>query len=101
LSKANVRTKSTHAPSSVADPVAALIAGAVKHTAPDFSPEATEALQKIFAHNDALPQFGRCGRVSRGEVVAMLNTHFGWLGGEHALENAVKRVFGRKSWGAP
>ncbi len=84
------------------DPVAALIAAAHASmgTAIDPSPDAIAALRKIFAHNDARPRSGACGRVSRIAAVRMLREAYGWAYGEPALE-ALSRRLGRKSWGQP
>lgn len=99
MSKAKRTHAVTHAPK--ADPAAALIAS-TRHTghAPDPSPEALEALRKVFAHNDALPVSGPCGRVSAHAAVTMLRESFGWGHGESALDALCRRL-GRRSWGKP
>lgn len=80
------------------DPVSDLLQAAKAPTTPGmaFSSEARSALERILAHNDASP---RRERVSRVTATALLNEHFDWTGGVESLERAVRRVFGRKSWG--
>lgn len=96
------RPAPTEAHTGAADPAAALIARAVgaAYDGHRLSEDAIEALRKIFAHNDACARSGS-GRVSRGAAAQMLRESFAWAGGEHALESACRRVFGRKSWGSP
>jgi hypothetical protein len=60
-------------------------------------PGAAEALAKIFEHNDACARSG-VGRVSQDAAVKMLNEHYGWVGGVHALGSICQRAFGRRSW---
>lgn len=87
---------SVHAPS----PADALIAKAQTKVLTPFPEEAREAMLKIFAHNDSCSRSGS-GRVSRAAAVDMLREHFGFTGGEAALESACKRVFGRRTFGSP
>lgn len=84
---------------SAADPVAAAIQASKAATPPGltFTAEARQALVRIFEHNDVSP---RSERVSRITAAALLNEHYGWVGGPETLERAVRRVLGRKSWGS-
>jgi len=90
------KAKTSEARSGVA---AKLIAKAQARTNARPLPElALEDVREICAYNDTVPRFDSQRRVSIETMCATLRAHYGWLGGEKALNRACREQLGRKSF---
>lgn len=77
---------------------AKLIADAKTRGAGALPELALEDVREICAYNDTVPKHNHTCRVSIVQMCETLKAHYGWNGGEKALNTACRAQLGRKSF---